>query len=436
MAEFLAVVGIVSNFASVIQISGQILTACYAYYRGVHDAKGDIERIIGIVETLKSVLERLHDLVKDKPGDETEPALDSLREPLKQCDEALQELGRGLGIPTQEMTNTNPINPSFRTKMRWPFKSKDVDKILKKIENHRATFILAVSENTLRTVRAVNSTVTEISESIQTISINQTGMAQSMQSMQNTTIIRWLNAGVGDPSSSYELAKQKREPMTGRWFIESDDFKSWIQRTRTSAWLHGIPGAGKTILCSTIIEYVEELCLTESTHQYAYFYFDFNDTAKQRASQMLRSVIAQLCSRRRDVPAELHELYRQNDNGQREPTYQQLIETLHVLAKSFPTYIIMDALDESSERKELLKTITKELCGKMNILVTSRKEQDINEFLDGVAGITVSLAGSGIDNDIEFHVRKCLQTDKPFQNWPSSLNQKIEETLVKKANGM
>jgi uncharacterized protein YukE len=431
MAELFAVVGIVSNFASVIQISGQILTACYAYYQAVHDARGDIERITQIVATLKHVLEQLRDLMNGKPGDETDPAFDSLHEPLKQCDEALQELGNRLGISMDQMTNTNPVKPSFRMKVRWPFKSKEIDKILKKIESHRATFILSVSANTLRTTRAVDSTVMEISESIQTISINQTGMAQSMQ---NKAIVGWLNAGVGDPSINYELAKKKREPSTGRWFLESDDFKSWIQRTRTFAWLHGIPGAGKTILCSTIIEHVQILCSANPAYQYAYFYFDFNDTTKQKTAQMLQSVIAQLCFQK-DVPTELHELYKRN--GVRQPTRYQLIEILHVLAKDSPTYIIMDALDESSERDELLETITKELNDiiNMNILVTSRKEQDINEFLNDVAGITISLTGSQIDDDIALHVQKCLES-KPFRNWSSSLRQKAEKTLVEKADGM
>jgi hypothetical protein len=248
-------------------------------------------------------------------------------------------------------------------------------------------------------------------------------------------VIRWLNEGVGDPSSNHESAKKKREPTTGRWFIESDDFKSWIQRTRTFAWLHGIPGAGKTVLCSTITEYVEGLCLANPTYQYAYFYFDFNDTTKQRTSQMLRSVIGQLCCRRGDIPAELHELYKRNDVGQRQPTHQQLIEMLHVLTKDSPTYIIMDALDESSEREELLETITKEL-GRMNILATSRKEQDINEFLNDVADITISITGSKIDDDIGLHVRKCFESDKTFRNWPQSLKRKTEETLVDKADGM
>jgi hypothetical protein len=142
-----------------------------------------------------------------------------------------------------------------------------------------------------------------------------------------------------------------------------------------------------------------------------------------------------LCSRRRDIPPKLHEFYRKNDDGQYQPTHRHLIEMLHVLAEDSPIYLIIDALDESSEWEELLETITKDLDG-MNILVTSRREQDMIEFLDDVADITISLSGSKIDNDIELHIRKRLGTDRTFRTWPSGLKSNVEQTLVEKADGM
>jgi hypothetical protein len=153
MAEFLAVVSIASNFASVIQIGGQVLTACYAYYQAVHDAKADIERIVGVVAGLKGVLEELRDLVNVKPADQTDPVLDPFLEPLKQCDEALRllgrELGKGVGMSIEEMTKSNQVKLGFPMKGRWPFKSKDAEKILARIEAHKTTFILAASASAL-----------------------------------------------------------------------------------------------------------------------------------------------------------------------------------------------------------------------------------------------------------------------------------------------
>ena len=98
----------------------------------------------------------------------------------------------------------------------------------------------------------------------------------------------------------------------------------------------------------------------------------------------------------------------------------------------------MDALDESSEREILLKTVTQELISfdNVNILVTSRKERDIEEWLDDAADAKVSLEGQKIGNDIRLHVQKCLENDKRLKKWPSNLKQEIQDTLVQQADGM
>jgi hypothetical protein len=58
-------------------------------------------------------------------------------------------------------------------------------------------------------------------------------------------------------------------------------------------WLYGIPGCGKTILSSTIIEDVL-YHYHDPTMAVIYFYFDFNDVEKQQYEKMLRSLITQL----------------------------------------------------------------------------------------------------------------------------------------------
>ena len=89
-------------------------------------------------------------------------------------------------------------------------------------------------------------------------------------------ILNWLKCN--DPSINHESACNKREPTTGNWFLEGEIFHRMDGRKYASLWLHGIPGAGKTVLCSTVIEHVKTLC--DNDDRYAYFYFDFNDPQK------------------------------------------------------------------------------------------------------------------------------------------------------------
>jgi hypothetical protein len=97
-----------------------------------------------------------------------------------------------------------------------------------------------------------------------------------------------------DPFTNHENALSKHELGTGSWFIESADFISWTTNPNSTLWIHGIPGAGKTILSSTIIENIKALRATKPSHKYIYFYFDFHDHHKQTVTGLLRSLIAQL----------------------------------------------------------------------------------------------------------------------------------------------
>jgi ankyrin repeat domain-containing protein 50 len=191
----------------------------------------------------------------------------------------------------------------------------------------------------------------------------------------------WLKPS--DIHVNHQLARSKHEPATGNWFIESNYFVAWERATNASLWIHGIPGAGKTILCSTIIERIINSCASNPPDQCAHFYFEFNE--KRTVDTMLRSIIVQLCKRKKKMPSELHQIYEQYENGLRPPELTNLMEIFSMLlTNTHRTYLILDALDEcpmGSDKEDLLKVIRK-MVGipkHLNILITSRMEKDINE---------------------------------------------------------
>ena len=155
---------------------------------------------------------------------------------------------------------------------------------------------------------------------------------------------------------------------------------------------------------------------------------------------MLRSMIVQLCVGKVQLPTQVHELYNQCDNGNQQPTLQAVINTfLSLLANSQRTYLIMDALDECSEREKLMDVISqivKNSSLHVNLLAMSRKEQDILERLQGMIDVQIDLQGDWIDTDIDLHVRKCLESDKRLRKWNSLIKQEILEALIAGAHGM
>ena len=207
-------------------------------------------------------------------------------------------------------------------------------------------------------------------------------------------------------------------------------------------WLHGIPGCGKTVLSSTIIENVLGRTHTKPDSAVLYFYFDFNDAEKQQSENMIRSLICQLSMYCAD--SVLHNLYSSCSNGRRQPSGEVLLDTLHQMMTSLgDIYVILDALDECAERDELLTDVEEVVSWKdtdLHLLITSRRETDIEETLTPLSDRQhrIAIQGASVDADISTYIHKRLQIDRKLKRWQKHPNvqTEIKEMLARKADGM
>ena len=257
---------------------------------------------------------------------------------------------------------------------------------------------------------------------------------------EHRKIIEWL-AGP-DPWTNYNRALKSRTPKTGSWFIKSRAYADWVTTPGSLLWLHGIPGCGKTVLSSTILENVLELHDTKPNSAVLFFYFDFNDAERQRHEKMIRSMVCQLS--RFCANSVLQNMYSSCSNGERQPTEEALLNTLRQLMTSLgDTYIILDALDECTERDELLADIEEIVSWKelnLHLLTTSRKEPDIEEVLTPLSDKRnrIAIQSALVDADIRTYIHGRLQTDRKLKRWQkhSNVQMEIENTLTRKADGM
>jgi archaellum biogenesis ATPase FlaH len=260
-------------------------------------------------------------------------------------------------------------------------------------------------------------------------------------------VYAWLSPP--DPSSNYNKARELCQERTGTWLLQSKQFADWKADENSFLWLHGIPGCGKTILCSTIVEDVISSCqLNTSGDVYfqsdsvvLHFYFDFNDIDKQSHEKMICSLIMQLSSNNETLPRPLASLYASCLNGQRQPTTETLLETLKEMIQDYSkAFLIIDALDECTKREELLSALSSIAAWKlgMHILVTSRREADIGETITQMGTSGVSIQSTLVNNDIRAYVRERLNSDPKLKRWKKnqSIRDEIETTLIEKAGGM
>ncbi|KAK4198784.1 ankyrin repeat-containing domain protein, partial [Triangularia verruculosa] len=320
----------------------------------------------------------------------------------------------------------------------------------------------------IRTFREALASILHV-ESLNTLMINK-------QRDDQKWIFDWLSSP--NITRNHDIARGKRHQGTGSWFINSAEFQAWktphTPFTDGSAhqwsmiWLHGIPGCGKTILASTIIQTMSEYCAAHQERGLAYFYFSFSaQDGSSSTEAMLQTLVWQLGARNQ---AAYDVLWKARDNARTmglTPNADVLREVLCEMMQKFTeTYVILDALDECTHVEgnniKLLKTLHEVVLrtrapnwpnsSTVRILMTSRKELDIEKYLLSIpipdSGI-IALRGGEVDPDIRDFIRTNLLTDKYFsrlQPHPHDTPQKkeekkelrllIENKMMEKANGM
>lgn len=244
------------------------------------------------------------------------------------------------------------------------------------------------------------------------------------------------------PSTNYNKAIEQRHEGTGLWFIHSEKFSTWKEQSDSILWLYSIPGCGKTVLTSLIIHHLEQDSPPESV--LLYFFFDFGDHKKQNTENMIRSLICQLYQQEDRVRQDLEDAFLDCQNGSQQPTLDSLKCMLNsMLEKAEGIIIVLDALDESCTKRDLLAWIRSTLTSKptaIRLLVTSRREQDIETTLERLTdpNTTVDIQNELVDEDIRSYVRAYVHRSEGFSRWQDdqSILGMIETTISHKAHGM
>jgi hypothetical protein len=175
----------------------------------------------------------------------------------------------------------------------------------------------------------------------------------------------------------------------------------------------------------------------------AYFYFDFRDSAKQTIRGLLCSLVFQIATSSKECFEYLKE-ERSKPTGLSHPTDKQLFGMLSKLLHiSGSTTLIIDALDECpvSEREELFRCL-KDLydlnLGNLRLLVTTRPEIEIREYMEHFARTCSSLNFHNANphkDDLARYISTRLSDLKSYK-WGEAIRAKAEQLLNKKANGM
>jgi hypothetical protein len=296
---------------------------------------------------------------------------------------------------------------------------------------------LIYGEGKNNAIKRLQKELRESSEDVGHAVVNDTKSQEEWRSK----MCSWLTAP--DPSTNFYKAQKQCQPDTGLWLLESTKFMEWKAAPASLLWLYGIPGCGKTILSSTIVEHLLQHCAGPDIAT-VYFYFDFNDIQKQNTELMLRSMLCQLLQRLATTQKGLDTLFLSCEKGLRQPSLHALLEATRPMLLDFAhVYFVIDALDECTQRSELmslLEAVNGWQLQNLHVLMTSRKERDIENSLEDYVNKenTICLQSDIVDRDIQRYVRQRLSNDKSLAKWKKNpvIRQEVEAALMHGARGM
>lgn len=226
------------------------------------------------------------------------------------------------------------------------------------------------------------------------------------------------NAKRLEPTNAAETAlkkhKSRREKDTCNWIFELEEYKDWRLSTQNSLlWVSGVGGLGKSILMSTVIDGLQEAFEEDKDCSVQYFFCSAGEDSTRLVSRIKKQLLFQLyqmasSEESSDTLDKSNEMISgflgKKESADSKPGSQQkksdkvtgFEEAYTSLAKILgkKVYLIIDALDECTDRKEagILKTLQETLSTSelpLGIMVCSRPEPDILDDLVDKTSIKV-----------------------------------------------
>jgi hypothetical protein len=94
------------------------------------------------------------------------------------------------------------------------------------------------------------------------------------------------------PSQQHDIIS-RRQTGTGQWFLETTEFKKWLDGSDKTLFCPGIPGAGKTMMAAIAIDHLYQTACGRNI-EVAYLFCSYKGMADLNASGLFAAILKQL----------------------------------------------------------------------------------------------------------------------------------------------
>ncbi|KAF2120765.1 ankyrin repeat-containing domain protein [Lophiotrema nucula] len=410
-----------------------IAQLAYEIWGRFANAPVQFETISKDVKALSTTLEKIAGVLPKKHL--TQDQEESLEKLSDECEDVLEDVKKRLG----EFSRLSPKEEGKRWRRRdklcvlWDtirFDKADFDDFHKRLTARLSglkIFLQAVMSDTTFEIKA--------------------GVDQLTQHAEDKEFEDLLNCiSSFDHVSQHHEIFDRRQQGTGSWLLNSDHFQEWVRSSNQDLLCHGIPGAGKTILASVVIDHLRNHFHKSSKSGQdvvgvAYFYFTYQPQREQSLLKVRASLLRQLLSQHhwvedrdfQDFVKNLRETKPQLSSSTIRDAISWLIG---YLSKS---YIVLDALDEYHDSDSgALNQLLNELLsasrgGGLQIFATTRPISSLMSMFKQTTVIEVRAHKNDILTYIGARLRGFTNINESQRK---DVQELIEHTVLEATDGM
>ncbi|KAJ6541357.1 hypothetical protein B0H19DRAFT_852133, partial [Mycena capillaripes] len=250
---------------------------------------------------------------------------------------------------------------------------------------------------------------------------------------ERAQIIEWLSPINFFLRQAY--ISQVRQPGTGSWLLVHPHFQTWQSGSGRTLWCCGIPGAGKTVLASRVVDHLS--VESENTKAaVACIYLNHKEAGDQTPAMLLSGLWRQLVHGR-DISPDVKELYEKHKEKRTQPSLDEVFPVLQKVITEFSqVYIVVDAVDEYPEmhRQILLKHLRK-MGSTVNLMITSRPHLTPDSSLPNLNTIEICANEGDLRRYVDAQIRMSAHLTKHVQT-QVNLRDEIHSKITCTVDGM
>ncbi|KAJ7028112.1 ankyrin repeat domain-containing protein [Mycena alexandri] len=262
--------------------------------------------------------------------------------------------------------------------------------------------------------------------------VNNHGI-QQMDSVERKQIIEWLSP-INFFLRQADIS-QARQGGTGGWLLADPHFQEWESGSGRTLWCHGIPGAGKTVLASMIVDHLSPKSQNGNLGV-ACIYLNHKEAEDHTPTRLLSSLWRQLVLGK-DLGPLPKKLYQQHQEKQIPLSLDEVFEVLcSAITEFLKVYIVVDAVDEYPEtQRQILFEYLAEMGPTVNLMITSRPHITPDSALPNPATVEIRANEDDVGRYVDAQIRRSPRLSKHVQS-RINLREEIHSAITSTVDGM